>query len=151
VACELFGRFDPAYRAPRYPEGTAAESDGRIFLHLDPIFFADQVRARIYLDDGLIVCTYPDEPSTDRYGGLTNGTGFDSSNKVAALTVNSLNPAIAFGANPDRPLPCRQGTRIGMEVDCRSDPIGSQINAIEFVVSCPGDPDRAEGDDDARA
>ena len=104
----------------------------------------------VYLDNGLKVCAYPDEPSTDCYGLVTDGTGFDSSNKFATLTVNSLNCSIAFIANPDRPFPCRQGTRIGMEVDCRSDLIGGRINAIEFVISCPGDPDGAEGHDDAR-
>ena len=119
-------------------------------VHLDLEFAADRVRARVYLDNGLSVCTYPDEPSTDCYGALTNGTGFDSSNKFATLTVNALNCSIAFIANPDRSLPCYQGTRIGMEVDCRSDLIGGRINAIEFVVSCPRDPDGAEGDDDAR-
>src|SRR5215469_18391901 len=37
-----------------------------------------------------------------------------------------------------------------MQVDGRSDLVGGRIDAIEFVISCPRDPDGAEGDDDAR-
>ena len=46
------------------------------------------------------MCTYPGESTTDGYRTLTNGTGFNSSNKVAALTVNSLNGAGTFVEKP---------------------------------------------------
>ena len=147
---ELFWRFDAAHRFPGYPEGTAAEADGGIFGHLKLEFAPNRVRARVNLDNGLTICAYPDEPATDCYGAVTNGFGLDSSNKFTTLTINSLNRSIAFIANPDRPLPCRQGTRIGTEVDRRSNLVGGRINAIEFVVSCPGDLDGAKGRDDAR-
>jgi len=100
VARELFRRFDAAHRTPGHPEGTAAEADGRILGHLDLEFTVERVRTR----DGRRACTYPDESSADGYGALTNGTGFDSGNKVAALTVNSLYGAVAFIVNPDRSL-----------------------------------------------
>jgi len=107
----LFWRFDPAHCAPGQPERTAAESDCRISLislhHLDLVFSADRVRARIYLDNGApTLGPYPDESSTDCYGTLANGAGFDSSDKVAAFTVDSLNRAIAFITSSDRSLSC---------------------------------------------
>ena len=77
-----------------------------ISLHLDLVFSTDRVRARIDLDNGPTLRAYPDESSTDCYGTLTNGAGFDSSDKVAAFTVDSLNRAIAFITNPDRSLSC---------------------------------------------
>ena len=49
---------------------------------------------------------------------LTNGTGFDSSDKVAALTVNSLNGTVAFIMNPNRPFP-----RLG-----NADPNGGRLS-----------------------
>ena len=124
--------------------------NGRIFRHLDLVFTADRVRAWIYLNNGIIVWTDPNEPSADGYGALANGTSIDSGDKLATLTVNSLNATITFIANPDRPLPRGQRTGIGMKLDCRSNLIGGRINTVEFIVSCPRDPNGAEGDDHSR-
>ena len=89
---------------------------------------------RIYLDNGLIVCAYPDESSADGYGAIANCTGFDGSNNVSALAINSLNSAVALIVDPDRSLPGCYLNRMRTEIDGGNDVIGGRIDAIEFVV-----------------
>jgi hypothetical protein len=96
---------------------------------------------RIYLDNGHIMCAYPNESSADIYGALATDVRLYGGNKITALAINALNGAVTFIENPDRSLPRGQGLRIRPEFDRSSDLIGGGINAIQLIVSRPRDPD----------